>query len=86
MVLYYIIFHMGIKAVVFDMDGLMFDTERVAAEGMLEALRAQGFEADERLLEKLLGVNTGDTLRILSARSSIWTRISKRILPRAARR
>jgi HAD superfamily hydrolase (TIGR01509 family) len=67
MVLYYIIFHMGIKAVVFDMDGLMFDTERVAAEGMLEALRAQGFEADERLLEKLLGVNTGDTLRILGA-------------------
>ena len=63
---------MGVKAVIFDMDGLMFDTERVAGEGMSEALRRQGFEANEALLRDLLGINTEDTLRVLSAHTGGW--------------
>ncbi|HWQ58247.1 MAG TPA: HAD hydrolase-like protein, partial [Clostridia bacterium] len=51
---------------IFDMDGLMFDTERVAGAGMIAALRAQGFEADEATLEKLLGIDYEGTKRALT--------------------
>ncbi len=54
-----------IKAVIFDMDGLMFDTERVAAEGMREAIAAQGFAADDALLLRLVGLNTHTTQAVL---------------------
>lgn len=53
------------KAVVFDMDGLMFDTERLAARGMEAALAKQGFVCDEALFLKMLGLNTEGTHREL---------------------
>lgn len=56
---------MDIKAVIFDMDGLMFDTERVAALGMMEALEKQGLAGDEALFFRLLGLNTESTRQAL---------------------
>lgn len=44
-----------IKAVIFDMDGLMFDTERVAAEGWKSAGRQLGFSIDEPQLRQMRG-------------------------------
>lgn len=47
----------GIKAVIFDMDGLMFDTERIAAMGWRHAGEKLGFEITEQELCQLRGRN-----------------------------
>ena len=47
----------GIKAVIFDMDGLMFDTERIAAVGWRYAGEKLGFEITEQELCQLRGLN-----------------------------
>lgn len=44
-----------IKAVIFDMDGLMFDTERIAAEGWKSAGKQLGFSIDEPQLRQMRG-------------------------------
>jgi HAD superfamily hydrolase (TIGR01509 family) len=49
--------HIGkIEAVIFDMDGLIFDTERPIRQAVLEAAAAVGFEMPEAFYQTLIGV------------------------------
>ncbi|HWQ07629.1 MAG TPA: HAD hydrolase-like protein, partial [Holophaga sp.] len=48
---------MACRALVFDMDGLLFDTERLAAETWAEAARELGFELDEPTLRGAVGLD-----------------------------
>ena len=52
-------------AVLFDMDGLMLDTERMARRAWTGALSAHGYEMDEPSYLRLLGRTTGDVQQIL---------------------
>src|SRR5512144_2395011 len=52
-------------AVLFDMDGLMLDTERMARRAWTSALAAHGYEMDEPSYLRLLGRTTGDVEQIL---------------------
>ena len=42
-------------AVIFDMDGLMVDTERIMKEQIKEILKEMGFPATEQSILKLIG-------------------------------
>ena len=44
-----------IKAVIFDQDGLMFDSERLVAEGWAAAGKSRGYTIDEGFLETIRG-------------------------------
>ncbi len=52
-------------AVVFDMDGLLFDSERIARDGFLEACRDHGVEPDPDLFRRCLGTNEAHTRGLL---------------------
>lgn len=54
-----------IKGIVFDMDGLMFDTERLAAKAWAFAGKQMGLDITEAMAMKTLGLNAGDTNRVL---------------------
>lgn len=43
-------------AVLFDMDGLLLDTERISRTSMIEVMRAMGFPMTEAIFETLIGV------------------------------
>ena len=51
------------KAVVFDMDGLLFDTETIVRDAMVAASRRLGFEVPEPLFLSLIGL-AGDVSRV----------------------
>ncbi len=53
------------KAVVFDMDGILFDTERLFMAGWQMAGKAQGMEISEELLFQILGTNAAETRAIM---------------------
>src|SRR5438094_649748 len=56
---------MKFSAVIFDMDGLMLDTERLYRDVFNRAAAECGFEFPRWLHEKLLGRNSADTRIIL---------------------
>lgn len=48
---------MGLQALIFDMDGLLFDTERLAAATWAEAACALGFELEDRIVRGAVGLD-----------------------------
>lgn len=57
-----------VRAAVFDMDGLLLDSERIAARAWSEAARRLGVAFDADLALTLIGRNADDSRRILRAR------------------
>ena len=49
-----------VKAVIFDMDGLMFDTERVGKDAILQSGKDFGYTISLELHQKMLGRNAKD--------------------------
>ncbi|MDX9784850.1 MAG: HAD family phosphatase [Spirochaetia bacterium] len=56
---------LAIRAVAFDMDGLMFDSERVAIELWRSAGRAEGWDIPDKLLLGLVGHSSAEGRRLL---------------------
>ncbi len=56
---------LAIRAVAFDMDGLMFDSERVAIELWRSAGRAEGWDIPDHLLLGLVGHSSAEGRRLL---------------------
>jgi len=56
---------MSYQAVIFDMDGLMFDTERIARQGWQNALTERGYQLTDELYEQLVGRTIPDVSAIL---------------------
>ena len=50
-----------IAGVLFDMDGVLFDTERLAKEGWTQAAEQLGLEITEEFLSRLRGTNVADS-------------------------
>ena len=53
-----------IRGIVFDMDGLMFDTERLVLEAWQVAGGQAGYTVDSSLVVQTLGLNAEDTKRV----------------------
>ena len=60
---------MKINAVIFDMDGLMFDTERLMKAGWEKASREMGFTLTEYHLSQM----RGGTNFLKSGLTELWT-------------
>ena len=52
-------------AVIFDMDGLMFDTERMMQKEVKEIIKEMGFSVTEEITLKLIGLTDSRTKNIL---------------------
>ncbi|WP_454968169.1 HAD family hydrolase [Gemella sanguinis] len=52
---------MGIKAVLFDMDGLMVDTESLSTEAFINSAKAQGYNMTKEETLKVLGFTKANT-------------------------
>lgn len=53
-----------LEAVLFDMDGLMFDTERLAVRALLETGKKFGYGEISKVVPLITGTNAGKTRRI----------------------
>ncbi|MBQ1368857.1 MAG: HAD family phosphatase [Firmicutes bacterium] len=56
---------MTAKAVVFDMDGVLFDTERISRNSWIEVGKRWGLDGIEIIYPKVIGVNHTDGLQIV---------------------
>jgi len=81
----------ALRAVVFDMDGLILDSERVALLCLQEAARACGAEIGLEMCTALIGLTAEDSCRYLRARlgasfplNETWTRFVELYEHRAA--
>ncbi len=53
-----------VKAVIFDMDGLMIDSERVTYEGYAVSLKKRGYKSSLEFYKTTLGTNTKTTVEL----------------------
>jgi HAD superfamily hydrolase (TIGR01509 family) len=58
---------LDIDAVILDMDGLMFDTERIRLDAWQMVARQEGYEIPEALLIDCIGRTTADSEQLLNA-------------------
>ena len=56
-----------LQAVIFDMDGLLVDTETVVKDAMLQQAEAMGRELPEHVFRSMIGTNHGTTEHILTS-------------------
>ncbi len=54
-----------IKAVIFDMDGLIIDSERVARQAWFQATREWGYDLQEKDYARIVGIKVEDSERVL---------------------
>jgi HAD superfamily hydrolase (TIGR01509 family) len=57
-----------LELVIFDMDGLMFDTEKVSCRSFTEAMKFHGYDLDEATFRKTLGCNLQKAKKIYQER------------------
>ena len=55
---------MTIKGIIFDMDGLMFNTELLGYEKMIEVTKDFNYEMPTYILDKTIGVNKKTAINI----------------------
>lgn len=53
------------KAVIFDMDGVLFDTERVCMKAWMAVAREWGLPGMEELFRRVIGLNANDSRQIV---------------------
>jgi HAD superfamily hydrolase (TIGR01509 family) len=56
----------NIKVIIFDMDGLLLDSESVAMTAFVESCRECGFEPDLKIYYKCIGTNSNERREILT--------------------
>lgn len=55
-----------IKAVIFDMDGLLLDTERLAVDAWMQAAAQMGLDLPESVVLQTIGINWAGTMKIIA--------------------